>query len=264
MNNNFAEMRGSYPQINAPGADQLSPIGARLSGSDGRVWYYVEAAGTIAAGALAQSAADMYTSTLTAGMIGPTLSGTVAVGQGGAIGDTEIRVNDCVAALTQNEAQGGFLLIEESTGHGYMYKIMQHDAITTATGQSADITIAEPGLVVALAATTVARVIKSAYVEVIEYAGTIDEALIVGVASGAFTSTNKYGWVQTWGLCPVRCDDTSWLDTCDVVPGTSKAGEVAVQTSALHEAAGGHAVGYSPWAYTAENGFGAVYLTIAP
>lgn len=165
-------------------ATQNHPLGELAVMNDGRKFRYVKN------GAVATIAGSLYMAPVIVANHQNMATATTAIGA------TKITVTTGATALTANQYQGGYLVINAGTGVGYTYKVASHPA-ADAGGAAVEITL-EDALVVA---TAVADTKSS--LSVTPYAGVIasvDTARPVGVANTVIPA-NYYGWLQTGGVC---------------------------------------------------------------
>jgi hypothetical protein len=227
-------------------------IGDRFEADDGRVFYFGSVATTCTAGYVVQTAGDLV-STIAATYFGVDTSTAPTTGNGGAIGDTVIRVNRVGTTLLANEYKGGYLFFTSTgTGAGYAYKIKRHNACATSGTNACDIVIYEPGLVVALDATTVGAVIKSPWKDLTPVDADAAAVTTAGVAKGVAVRTMTVassipmvGWIQSWGPAVVLCDATTATAMgAGVVAGITTDGLVTLELAGtLGTAATGKRIG---------------------
>uniref|UniRef100_A0A6M3KJ79 Uncharacterized protein n=1 Tax=viral metagenome TaxID=1070528 RepID=A0A6M3KJ79_9ZZZZ len=166
---------------------QMAPLGTRVAFSDGRVFRYAKASGVaLAAGKVV-------------GPRFPALDTNKNVETTAAIGSYAITVSTAAARTTATE---GFVVINDQTGEGLMYKIKAAVAGTTTT--STNFTLYDPIATATVGGTTEATVLNNPYLDLVVTANITDEP--VGVPPIAVTAS-YYFWVQTWGICPALMDD---------------------------------------------------------
>ena len=126
-----------------------------------------------------------------------------------AIGATSVTINTTGVSMfggsngviSAGRLAGGWLIVNDDTGEGYTYKIVNNTAGTA----SASVTLTlDTGLVVALDTTSDVCIVAPPYDKVVVSTGLLP---IVGVACVATTagtnSRTEYLWVQTKGICGV-------------------------------------------------------------
>ncbi len=202
---------------------QKFPIGSLLyDPSIDAKYRYVEYGGTTKAGDLIQAEApDAAHDDLD-----PTGTGT---GAGTAKGSVLISTADAIT-LVASEYAGGFMKIENDTGEGYRYPIKDNDAAAS----NALFTLWDPGLAVAIDATSDVALIKSRYKEVIIHP-TTQTAVPVGAGLG-IGANGSFGWVQTRGPASMLTNGTLLIGR-NVAPGKTTAGSVDTYPITLTEAA---------------------------
>ena len=208
--------------------------------SDGRGYRYAQAgAAGCAAGAL-QMATDIETN-----------HEDLAVNTF-AVGDRTLTVTIGATAITVDEYEEGFVNITDGTGQGILYKIAHCPA--TAGSEDIVITLAEPIVVAAEAATTV-TLVRNKYRDILPTDGTEGD-LPVGVPNVAIAA-NYYGWVQTKGYCSILVGNGDTTPGGDITIDTTTAG--GVETRATVE----RTVGVQPAGVGADVGeYGVFELTL--
>ena len=121
--------------------------------------------------------------------------------------------------------QEGYLHVASDGGAGQMFQIREHAAIASAgTG---DFQIYGAVAVASDASTTVSLT-KNLYRD--PQQSNLDQAdVLVGVPVVTIpvgSTTTQYGWLQTYGPCPVLCDESVAAFGQCIVPGTSIVGAV--------------------------------------
>jgi hypothetical protein len=167
-------------------SDKRFDLGGKGETPDGRTFRYVRAGGTaIVPGKLYQSAAEDATNWE-----------NIAVGIN-AIGATSITTTGTITAAKDLFA-GGWLVIADDAGEGYMYKIAGNTAATAAV---CTITLEEP-LVVATTAATTIDIIPNLCQKVEIWDSSNHDGAIIGVGVAPVTAL-YYGWVQCGGPATV-------------------------------------------------------------
>ena len=138
---------------------------------------------------------------------------------------------DATDDLAANELQDGYIYTNDDTGEGHLYRVKSHPAIAGAV--SGNITLADPVVVAAVAATT-CTVLHNPWRNVIIHPSP-PTAPIVGAAVRAVTA-NSYCWLQVRGPCPILTDGTVVIGE-DVVASDATDGAVEPADLALTEAA---------------------------
>ena len=187
----YGTLWGDYGDEKVTGTSQIHPYGTRMVLPDGRVFYYGQTDGAQTAGAICQSAVgvanhDMDLAVNTAAAGAKSLSVTV----GG-------------TAVTANQYADGYVYVNDGTGEGHIYKIRQHDAISSSGSGTINLYDGD-AIVVAFEAATIVGLAKNPYKDFIVFPTTAT-GHPVGVAATDFDD-DDYGWLQTWGPAAVLCD----------------------------------------------------------
>ena len=187
----YGTLWGDYGDEKVTGTSQIHPYGTRMVLPDGRVFYYGQTDGAQPAGAICQSAVrvanhDMDLAVNTAAAGAKSLSVTV----GG-------------TAVTANQYADGYVYVNDGTGEGHIYKIRQHDAISSSGSGTINLYDGD-AIVVAFEAATIVGLAKNPYKDFIVFPTTAT-GHPVGVAATDFDD-DDYGWLQTWGPAAVLCD----------------------------------------------------------
>ena len=187
----YGTLWGDYGDEKVTGTSQIHPYGTRMVLPDGRVFYYGQTDGAQTAGAICQSAVgvanhDMDLAVNTAAAGAKSLSVTV----GG-------------TAVTANQYADGYVYVNDGTGEGHIYKIRQHDAISSSGSGTINLYDGD-AIVVAFEAATIVGLAKNPYKDFIVFPTTAT-GHPVGVAATDFDD-DDFGWLQTWGPAAVLCD----------------------------------------------------------
>ena len=187
----YGTIWGDYGDEKVTGTTQLHPYGTRMVLPDGRVFYYGQTDGAQTAGAICQSAVgvanhDMDLATNTA-----------------SAGDKSVTVTVGGTAATANQYADGYLYVNDGTGEGHIYKIRQHDAISSSGSGAINLYDGDP-ILTGFAAATIVGLAKNPYKDFIVYPTTAT-GHAVGVAATDFDD-DDFGWLQTWGPAAVLCD----------------------------------------------------------
>lgn len=146
----------------------------------------------------------------------------------------------CGSSVAAGFYNDGYLVVASGAGQGYLYQIKSHPAVST--GATGIFTLYdEDGLAVAITITSTVSLLANKYNGVIQMPVTTPTGTVVGVAAYAIAIT-QYGWVQTWGPCPVRTDDTGVVGVTQLAVG-STAGRVTSATAASLIGGAGQVVG---------------------
>ena len=187
----YGTIWGNYGDEKVTGTTQLHPYGTRMVLPDNRVYYYGQTDGAQTAGAICQSPVgvanhDMDLATNTASS-----------------GDKSVTVTVGGTAVTANQYADGYLYVNDGTGEGHIYKIRQHDAISSS-GSGAINLYDGDAIATGFVAATIAGLAKNPYKDFIVYP-TTSTGHAVGVAATDFDD-DDFGWLQTWGPAAVLCD----------------------------------------------------------
>lgn len=215
-------------------------LGALATTGDGRYYRY-SSLGAVAAvpGKLYQAAAEI------------TNHQNLAPTANGAIGDRTITVTLGATAATANQYAGGYAVISDSTGEGYMYEIASHPAaLLSATLQ---LTLVDPLLTTTASASTKVDLIPNPYSATIVNPTTATSApigaAVFPVAIGGF------GWMQVSGPTVLLADGAVTVGT-NLVASNGTAG-------AVEPATGVQAVVGTALTGIATTEYGAVFLQLA-
>lgn len=216
----MTQLTGTGPQVVSQGIFEESStaqhnLGELVKSNDGRSYRYAKAGGTaLAAGKLQQASAQ------------DTGDQNLSVAAADA-GDTQI-VTTSTVTVTENQYAGGFAVIADDAGEGYMYRISSHSSATAAV---VTINLADK-IQVALTSSTTVDLIKNPFDSVIVNPTTISSAP-VGVAVKAITA-EYYGWLQVQGPASVLANGALTVGT-DVVASDAVAGAVEITADGTAE-----------------------------
>jgi len=234
-------------------------LGARVAFSDGRVFRYAKAGDTVTAGALV--VATLNSQAIAATYFGVDAATAPASGEGGAIGDTTIRLTDDVSGVTASEYAEGYLNITDYTGEGYSYKIK--DNAVTSTDSGGFLVTLYDGLKVALDNTSVGTMTASPFNAVVvhtaaDYGGTATQFCVGKAVVGA--TVGQYFWIQTWGLALVKAGAATGIigAPCQLAEDDNGSGQVPVAGENRIQVIG------SWYASAADTVWGQVFLQIFP
>jgi len=215
-------------------------LGALATTGDGRYYRY-SSLGAVAAvpGKLYQAAAEI------------TNHQNLAPTANGAIGDRTITVTLGATAATANYYAGGYAVISDSTGEGYMYEIASHPA--AGSGLTLQLTLVDPLLTTTASASTKVDLIPNPYSATIVNPTTATSApigaAVFPVAIGGF------GWMQVSGPTVLLADGAITVGT-NLAASNGTAG-------AVEPAAGVQAVVGTALTGIATTEYGAVFLQLA-
>lgn len=164
-------------------ATQIHPLGELAVTNDGRKFRYAKNGG------VATVAGSLYMAPVITAAHQNMATATTA------IGSKTITVTVGAGAITANQYQGGYLIINAGTGLGYSYKIASHPA--NAGSAAMIVTLEDPILVATAVADSKSCLIPNPYLGVI---ASVDTAKPIGVAT-TVVPANYYAWFQTAGVC---------------------------------------------------------------
>lgn len=176
-------------------------VGTRGFLNDGRVFYYVRHTGS---SALARG------KLLVRGDVVPNHQNLATDESLVSVGMTTLAagsVTPGATAITADQYAEGYLVVTDGGGEGTYYKIRSNTAFTSATADGT-IDLYDP-IAVAFDANTTVSLHTNAYDNPQESV-TDQQDVMAGVpvfTIPAGDTTTQYGWVQTWGECPVLCDE---------------------------------------------------------
>ena len=243
----YGTIWGNYGDEKVTGTTQLHPYGTRMVLPDNRVFYYGQTDGAQTAGAICQSPVgianhDMDLATNTASS-----------------GDKSVTVTVGGTAATANQYADGYLYVNDGTGEGHIYKIRQHDAISSS-GSGAINLYDGDAIATGFAAATIAGLAKNPYKDFIVYP-TTSTGHAVGVAATDFDD-DDFGWLQTWGPAAVLCDVAFVIGNhVRVSDGTAGSGE-PLDRDGTHE--NEEVIGVASVIAPVTTDYGFVNLTILP
>ena len=243
----YGTIWGNYGDEKVTGTTQLHPYGTRMVLPDNRVYYYGQTDGAQTAGAICQSPVgianhDMDLATNTASS-----------------GDKSVTVTVGGTAVTANQYADGYLYVNDGTGEGHIYKIRQHDAISSS-GSGAINLYDGDAIATGFVAATIAGLAKNPYKDFIVYP-TTSTGHAVGVAATDFDD-DDFGWLQTWGPAAVLCDVAFVIGNhVRVSDGTAGSGE-PLDRDGTHE--NEEVIGVASVIAPVTTDYGFVNLTINP
>lgn len=180
----------SSSDVRTTSTSQSQDFGAKAESIDGRAWRYASVgSGGLSAGQLgvAEAVASNHTNR------------TLATGS--AVGTNSVAVPLGATAATADQYAQGFLVVNDGTGEGNVYRISGHAA--AASSGTLTVNLSEP-LTVALTNASDVSLVKNPWKDIVA-STTIARA--AGVANVAIAASS-YGWVQTRGVCSVLADGT--------------------------------------------------------
>ena len=166
-------------------------FGTRMTIGD-RVYKYGQVNGAIGAGNICQNAVGVANHDM-----------DLVITAANSVGDKSIAITVGGTAVTEDQYADGYIYINDGAGEGHMYKILQHNAISSSGSGTINLydgdTIAE-----AITTSSLAGLVRNPYSEVIVYP-TTGTGASAGVAATEIAD-DYYGWFQIMGYAPVLCD----------------------------------------------------------
>jgi hypothetical protein len=196
------------------------PVGTRGELPDGRVFYYSKS-GTGAA----LNVGQLYVRKEIATNHENCAVGAATSGTAGSFVVSAITIG--ATALTENQYRDGYLVVTDGAGEGYVYVIESHAAFD-ASASTVSVRLYTP-IVVSLTATSTVSFVSNQY-DTPQIANTDQADVLVGVPAATITQSTSaltyYGWIQTWGLAAVWCDEAVGGVGQALTIGTGTAGQV--------------------------------------
>ncbi len=182
-------------------------MGSRGVLGDGRVFYYARNA---TAGALTLGEV-IVTATVTPDHHDQTVNAATDF----RLGLLDVVLNPAATAIVLEEYDQGYVFISDSTGRGINYQIQTHAGNAGSAQSTAK--LYHP-VVVATGAGSTVSLVRNPYSQAQQSNTTVSEvpvgipmatlAAAAGVATAtAAADTPTFGWLQTWGPCPVLCGE---------------------------------------------------------
>ena len=187
----YGTIWGDYGDEKVTGTTQLHPMSTRMVLPDSRVFYYGQTDGAQTAGAICQSAVGIANHDM-----------DLAVNTASA-GDKSLSITIGGTAATEDQYKDGYVYVNDGTGEGHIYKILQHDAINSSAAGTFNLYDGD-AIVTGFAAAAIVGLAKNPYKDFIVYP-TTPTGHAVGVVATDFDD-DDFGWVQTWGPAAVLCD----------------------------------------------------------
>jgi hypothetical protein len=187
----YGTIWGNFGDEKDTGTTQLLALGSRMHLPDGRIYRYGQTDGAQTAGAICQSAVGVANHDM-----------DLAVNTA-SVGDKSLSVTLGGTAATEDQYKDGYVYVNDGTGEGNIYKIRQHDAISSGAAGTINLHDGD-AIAVAFEAATLVGLVKNPYKDFIVYP-TTTTGHAVGVAATDFDD-DDFGWLQTWGPAAVLCD----------------------------------------------------------
>lgn len=185
-------------------------VGTKMVLPEGREYRYVRnGASTGAAGKVVQGSA-------------PVAAHVNLAVAAAAVGATTVDITFGTTAITADQYKDGFLVVEDGTGAGQMYKILSHPAANLSTALVVTL-YPEAGLQVALDATSKVSLLKREWDGAILAPTTLTN-VVIGVPLVTITAA-YYGWAQKKGVCPAL-QDGAWTVGAGLMASNGTAGSL--------------------------------------
>jgi hypothetical protein len=216
--------------------------------ADGRVFYYCETAGALAAGKMALC------------VLPTTDFDLCALDAAGTVGSKTLGITPAGSpSVSANDFAEGYLVIQTgTTGAGQCRKIKAHDA--SDTNSEITLQLYDPFTAVVHADAT-GEIIRNPYKDVTHLAN--DTGTAVGVPLVVIDS-GSFGWLQTWGECATLAGSAGLINACLLVATT--AGEVlslTIDTTSKYNGYPQH-IGKNLSVTLTDTDYHATFLTIRP
>ena len=220
-------LEGTITAVKECTAAQKHPLGTRLVLQDGRVFHYAKNAATeLAVGKICCTAAQFADEEVDL-TIDAATDGTTAVTQ------ATVAVAYSTAAITcaKNRFADGYMFVNTGTGAGQSVRLRSsydstgNDAGGSSTGATVEVYFADENCFSVALDTSSSKVglCQNPYSNVvlcIAWADLAPTAVPVGVPVSTITAS-YYGWLQTWGPCPVLMGNTPVEGQKVIVGGSS-------------------------------------------
>lgn len=156
------------------------------------------------------------------------------------IGALEVVLTAGATAINLRQYEEGYVFISDGTAEGFLYQIRKHAGNAGSTTSAA--TLYSPVVLTAGAASTMSLSanryndpVASLVTQLCIPVGVAN--LTIPAATSAATNVAEaigttYGWVQTWGPCPVLCDESIAAIGQAIVMGTGVAGAAEADDTA--------------------------------
>lgn len=194
---------------------QNADLGRFIDLEDGRRFRYCKAEGAITKGHICQSAA-----------IDGNHNYVTQTGYTLAIGDQDDLSIVVTVAPTKNDYAEGFLVINNDTGEGEMYKIKKN------SGTSPCIVSLYDPIRVATAAASEASLIQNKYRDVfVCAAGAQPTGVLVGVPNITVTTGGYFFWAQVRGFCVMQVETAATVGIAVTIADTTTAGAIELKAA---------------------------------
>lgn len=148
----------------------------------------------------------------------------LAVASGGAANTKTVTVTLGGTLVTENQYRNGFLLVKDGTGEGQYFRIRSHPGQSTTNGD-VEITLYDEIVTGLSTSDSTCSLKKNKWHDPRQAPGNSQAGVLVGVPI-VDIADGEYGWMQTWGPCPIRFSGTGTPgDGGILVPASSATGE---------------------------------------
>jgi hypothetical protein len=199
---------------------------------DGRVWYYTwnQTAAALTLGEI------QVTATVTPNHHDQTVTAAADFSAGATI----VTLTVGATAIALEEYTDGWVFISDGTGQGLYYKIRDHAGNAGSTTSLA--TLYDP-VVTTTGGSDTMSLVRNKWVNPQQSNTTVSEIPVgigqvtLAAATTAATATalavgSTYGWLQTWGPCPVLCDEAVTAEGQAITIGTGVVGAAEADDTA--------------------------------
>jgi hypothetical protein len=226
----YGTVWGDWGDEKVQGTTKLHPVGTRMVLPDGRVYYYasnstteIGTAGQVVDGRAAEGNHDMD--------LAPTATQSV--------GDRTVSLEVPTTDLKLNEYADGYLIFNDATGEGEVYRIASHPAHDASDDNTAVFTLDEGnGIRSAITTSTEAQLIFNPYTEIKIIDG--DGAQGTGplgvstvLVNASTSAIPNYCWIQTAGIASVWSGGTRAEvgNEMEVSESSAESGKAGLQDS---------------------------------
>jgi hypothetical protein len=174
-------------------------VGTRYEDAFGRVYYYAFCTTAIGRGKMGIAAATIGNHNNLSFQTAP------------AVGDQSVKVTLGGTAATAEQYKDGWLVNQDGTGEGRIYKIEGHEAQTSTTG-TLEVFLAERIDIVMAVSETNVDLLYNKYDHLRIPTSAVEDFVGVGVPNmvGGL-GASEFGYIQTWGPCAV------WRDAAETL-----------------------------------------------
>lgn len=203
-------------------------VGTRKSLGDGRMYRYAHFGEDTATGLLVSQDVSESTSLSGSGAFVVVASASAQTTTDGLINDKFIEIT--ASSITANQYAGGYLVINDSTGEGYVYRIKSNTATDDPASGNFRVELKDK-LQLAVGIATELGILGDKYANLESAIGDGSDEILAGVTVSAMDiSEASYGWVQTQGPCIVAYDAVAAITLGgEITMSDSQAGSVQLK-----------------------------------